>query len=470
MIPTKQVTIFPNNKPWVTKDLKGVLNKKKRTFYQGTVEERKQVNQEVKAAVRRAKQTYKNKVESKFAGGDFRTAWQGIKSMAGLTTSDSRNRSHIKLQGVSDDNLPNDMNRFFTRFETRDFSLDTADVRLSLYLCTDIVIDQETVGRYLKATKVNKSPGPDGICGRTLRFCADQLSGVFRDIFQSSVDTATVPTIWKTSTIIPIQKKTNPKELNDFRPVALTSLVMKTLEKIIKSLIMSATEQKLDPLQFAYRAGRGVDDAKLFILNKLYSHLEKSHAHARILFADFSSAFNLMQPYVLAKKLMTDFHLCDQLTAWIIDFLSFCPQSVSVNGHVSNVIVTNTGSPQGCVLSPLLYILYTDNCRSRYEDRFLVKFADDSALISLLSGSENDHGDVLQEFVNWCDDSYLELNVLKTKELIVDFRKKVRDAPKTVIHGQEVEIVSEYKYLGTIFDDKLKWDVNTCTVVKKCQQ
>ena len=73
-------------------------------------------------------------------------------------------------------------------------------------------------------------------------------------------------------------------------------------------------------------------------------------------------------------------------------------------------------------------IFYTlANFRSRYDDRYLVKYGDDSALISLLSGSHNNHGDALQDFVDWCDDSYLELNVLKIKELIVDFRKKVED-------------------------------------------
>lgn len=123
-----------------------------------------------------------------------------------------------------------------------------------------------------------------------------------------------------------------------------------------------------------------------------------------------------------------------------------------------------------CVLSPLLYILYTDNCRSSHDDRFLVKFADDSALISLFTGPENNHGDVLKDFIDWCDDSYLELNVQKTKELIVDFRKKNEDVPSTIIHGQEVDIVSKYKYLGTIFDDKLRWDENTDLVIKKCHQ
>ena len=85
---------------------------------------------------------------------------------------------------------------------------------------------------------------------------------------------------------------------------------MKTLEKIIKFLILAVTECNLDPLQFAYRSGRGGgDDAKPFILNTLYRHLEGPQTHARILFADFSSAFNTIQPHILANKLVSYFGL-----------------------------------------------------------------------------------------------------------------------------------------------------------------
>ena len=97
----------------------------------------------------------------------------------------------------------------------------------------------------------------------------------------------------------------------------------------------------------------------------------------------------------------------------------------------------------------LLYILhfstfyiYTDDCRSNHLNRFLVKFADDSALLSLLQGSEQYHGPALAEFVDWCDNSYLDLNVTKTKEMIVDFRRQKHSPGKTIIRSNEVEIVN----------------------------
>ena len=96
---------------------------------------------------------------------------------------------------------------------------------------------------------------------------------------------------------------------------------------------------------------------------------------------------------------------------------------MKVGSSLSDQIMTNIGSPQGCVLSPLLFILYTNNCSSPHPGRHLIKFADDTALVSLLQGDEQDHGPVLHEFLNWCEQSHLLLNTSKTKEMAIDFRR-----------------------------------------------
>lgn len=81
--------------------------------------------------------------------------------------------------------------------------------------------------------------------------------------------------MWKKSTVIPLPKSKNPTELNDFRPIALTSLVIKSFERILKDEITYMVQGKLNPLQFAYQEGKGVDDDKLCILDRVYKHLEK---------------------------------------------------------------------------------------------------------------------------------------------------------------------------------------------------
>ena len=151
--------------------------------------------------------------------------------MAAVNKVSAPRGSNVSLEGVADGALPNHMNSFFTLFETHDFSSHISDVEQSLMPDDNAVIDQDRVLGLFMHTGVNKCPGPDGICGRTLRFSAEQLSGVFQRLFQTSIDTCTIPDIWKLSTVILIPKKDNPKLPNDFRPIALTSLVRKTLEK-----------------------------------------------------------------------------------------------------------------------------------------------------------------------------------------------------------------------------------------------
>ncbi len=182
----------------------------------------------------------------------------------------------------------------------------------------------------------------------------------------------------------------------------------------MKEEIVMQTEQALNPLQFAYRAHRGVNDATITLLNLPYKHLEGSNTHARLLFIDFSSAFKTIQPHILAMRLLEHFKLSNNLVGWILAFLTNRTQMVKVNGILSDLLCLSTGSPQGCVLSPLLYIL------SKHPNSTILKFADDTVIVSLLHNNESGRGPVIEEFVTWCDESYLELNLIKTKDKILD--------------------------------------------------
>ncbi|KAK3510372.1 hypothetical protein QTP70_005671 [Hemibagrus guttatus] len=178
-------------------------------------------------------------------------------------------------------------------------------------------------------------------------------------------------------------------------------------------------------------------------------------------------------PHILARKLSSHFHLDNQLMLWIINFLTNQMQRVLFNDTFSGLLQTSTGSPQGCVLSTLLFILYTDDCRASQPNCHLVKFADDTVLLSLLSGPIQHHSSALQEFVEWCDSPCLQMNVERTKKTVVTFskkQKKLAAAVTTNIHERSVEIVKEYRYLGTIFDQLLRFTSNTEEILRKWQQ
>lgn len=279
-----------------------------------------------------------------------------------------------------------------------------------------------------------------------------------------------MPHLWKQSTIVPFAKSEHPTSINDFRPIALTSLVMKSFEKLIKAELLKATEHLIDPLQFAYRSKRGVQDATITLLNYIYKHLESSSNHVRLMFVDFSAAFNTIQPHLLIQRLMNIFGLEGSIVGWILDFLTCRTQRVRVNGQFSDLTVTSTGSPQGCVLSPLLYILYTNDRCSTFESRHILKFVDDTVIVSLLNSTDTSHGPVADYFFNWCEESFLSLNILKTKNMCIDFRRVQPSPDITVMDGQAVETVESCKYLGTILDNKLTFEKNTDSIYKKSQQ
>ncbi len=137
---------------------------------------------------------------------------------------------------------------------------------------------------------------------------------------------------------------------------------MKVFERLINNHICSSIPVTLDPLQFAYRPNKCTDDAISHVLHSSLTHIDsKNGNYVRLLFIDYSSAFNTKVPIELAVKL-TDVGLNSSLYDWIQDFLTSRPQVVKVGQFTSNSITLNVGAPQGCVLSPLLYSLYTQDC------------------------------------------------------------------------------------------------------------
>ena len=149
----------------------------------------------------------------------------------------------------------------------------------------------------------------------------------------------------------------------------------KCLERIILKNLLLQTEPKLDNHQFAYRKGRCTDDAILTYVNTVIEHLEKSNAYVRTLFIDFSSALNTIKPDIFIK-LLIDIGVSSSLCSFITDFLTDRKQRVRLCNILSGIITLNTGSPQGCVLSAFLFIIYTNLLKSSYNNISLVKYAD----------------------------------------------------------------------------------------------
>ena len=134
------------------------------------------------------------------------------------------------------------------------------------------------------------------------------------------------------------------------------------------------------------------------------------------------------------------------------------PQQVRVGAALSFVLVTNTGVSQGYVLSPVLFTICTSDCQAHGKDVLQIKFADETSLTGLVADSdETKYSEVVIELVDWCDEHFLELNVIKSEEMICRLPQGEGIGPSTdIIEDEEiVRKVVIYRYLGTIFVDQL---------------
>ncbi|KAI3352135.1 hypothetical protein L3Q82_020942, partial [Scortum barcoo] len=146
----------------------------------------------------------------------------------------------------------------------------------------------------------------------------------------------------------------------------------------------------------------GVDDAVIYLLQRSLSHLEDTGNTVRITFFDFSSAFNTIHPSLLRVKLERA-GTSDQLASWVTNYLIDRTQFVRLQDCVSDVVVCSTGAPQGTVLSPFLFTLYTSD---------------------FTQGNDCEYRKVIMDFVNWCELNHLQVNASKTKEMVIDFSRK----------------------------------------------
>uniref|UniRef100_A0A8B9GXH1 Reverse transcriptase domain-containing protein n=1 Tax=Astyanax mexicanus TaxID=7994 RepID=A0A8B9GXH1_ASTMX len=480
--PMRTVRCYPYNKPWVTQEVKAVLNRKKAAFRSKNREEMKAAQQEVKRCVRKAKDSYRRKVEQKLKENNMREVWEGVKTITGHS-------SKTRVAGGTMEEA-NRLNNFFNRFNQSTRPILSTTLQPSLPVSstppprlsssffppvsptpthTPSYISADQVRKQLRRLHPRKAAGPDKVSPRILKTCAAELGEPLQRIFNLSLQLGRVPTLWKTSCLVPVPKKNRPSELNDFRPVALTSHLMKTLERLFLCLLRPQVQHAQDCLQFAYRAGVGVEDAILYLLHRAHSHLDKGKSTVRILFLDFSSAFNTIQPLMLQDKL-DGMRVDPYLVAWIFSYLTDRPQYVRLKDITSDTVISSTGAPQGTVLAPLLFTLYTADFCYNSELCHIQKFADDTAIVGCIrDDNEEEYRTLVRDFAVWCHRNNLQLNTSKTKELVIDFgRSRPRSRP-VLIEGVEVEAVDSYKYLGLWLDSKLDWTCNSDHLYRKSQ-
>lgn len=177
----------------------------------------------------------------------------------------------------SDNHLFDTLNLFYGRFEQVPVIPPSTPDPLP---APPFTIYEEEVRSIFRGLKRNKAPGPDNICPTALYHCAAELAGVFANIFNTSLRQNSVSKCFKESIIIPVFKTKTISCLNDYRPNALTSAVMKSFERIVLSYLKTVTIPLMDPFQFAYRANRSVEDTVNLAIYHILNHLESANTYS----------------------------------------------------------------------------------------------------------------------------------------------------------------------------------------------
>ena len=297
---TRQVRVFSNNKPWLNREVRLLLKARNAAFHSGDELQYREARAKLKRGIRDAKAMYSQRIEQHLESSDTRQVWHGLRQITGQSNKNSL--------CSSSDFLAEQLNQFFSRFEveTGTTIIPAPTVHnTSLESTIDrqpLVLQISDVRRAFQNINIRKAAGPDGIMGRVVRGCAAELAGVFTDIFNLSLLQCSVPTCLKTSIIVPVPKQSAVVSPNDYRPVALTSVIMKCFERLVLDYIKASLPPSLDPWQFAYRRNRSTDDAVSFVLHTVLSHLEQQGNYVRLLFVGYNSAFNTILPNRLVFK------------------------------------------------------------------------------------------------------------------------------------------------------------------------
>lgn len=325
------------------------------------------------------------------------------------------------------------------------------------------LFDSTRVKWAINKFKPYKSPGPDQIAPVLLQKGIQVILPTLIHLFKASYALGYLPMAWRKVKVVFIPKagKKDPEQPKSYRPISLTSFLLKTMEKLIDLHIRvnHLSRQPLHCKQFAYQAGRSTVSA----LHHLVSKIENAIRYKEIAlaaFIDVEGAFD-NTGYDSIKAAADERHIEPESVDWILEMLE-CRIVSAQLGEEKIAIKTTRGCPQGGVLSPLLWSLVIDKLLTNLENQGyeVIGFADD--LVIIVRGKvDSILSDRLQVALNyatkWCRNANLNINPRKT--IIVPFTRRLKlSLREPVMDGVTIQFSEETKYLGVILDKKLLWN------------
>lgn len=431
------------------------------------------VRNQAKREIRRAIMTYEGEIAKQVKRNPkafFKYANSKCKTRATVAELENDNGEVTK----DDNEAAEVLNKFFsTVFTVEDKAkLPTGEERSISSLLEDITFTQQDVKHILSQLKANKSPGPDEIHPNVLKEGCVELAKPLYMLFRKSLDEGTVPDPWREGHVTPIYKKGAKCKPENYRPISLTPVVSKCMEKLIReALLKHMTENKfLSDMQHGFIPGRSCVTQLLQVLDKWTEILDDGGC-LDVIYLDFAKAFDTVPHQRLILKLRS-YGVTGKILRWIESFLTARKQRVNVRGSLSTWIAVLSGVPQGSVLGPMLFVCYINDLPDVVTS-MIYMYADDTKLIRRID--QDGDNKLLQmdldSVVNWAETWQMRFNASKCKVMhvkpnVISRTYIMKDGDQKV----QLEDSQAEKDLGVWLDSNLNFDGHIDRAIAKANQ
>lgn len=310
------------------------------------------------------------------------------------------------------------------------------------------------IAHAIKLAKTQKAPGPDDTYVEMLKLLNDDGIKLLTQLINKTYESGILPRDWLRSIFIPIPKKNGANKCSQFRLISLMSHTLKIVLKVIHQRIYRKCEQNISDEQFGFRQGLGTREA-LFCLTVLLQKCRDQSNDVYLCFIDYEKAFDRIKHTELIN-LLNNQGLDSRDITLIKSLYWEQSASIRIGDGVTSDIPVKRGVRQGCVLSPLLFNLYSEkvfqNALENLEDGIKVngkiinniRYADDTVIIA---NSPEGLQRLMDAITREGDALGLRINTDKTKTMVVS--KNPNLGVNINIYNKQIENVTKFKYLGS---------------------
>lgn len=452
--PKKKVQITSRDPPYMSPLVKILCRKKNCLIRKGRLKEAEMVSLRIKSAI------YQN-CSSKRGRANTKEWWNYIRHHTGRSSKGS----HWQLFNASD------FNKYYSKVcRTDNYQKPSVP---NINECDYPEFNILEVYSVLRQQK-RSAPGIDGLPHWIYSEFAEFIAEPLTNIVNACIRKGVFPNCLKLSKVIPLPKTNNPDKVSDYRPVSLTPIISRIIERLLYNKFLKPIyANNLSKRQHGFRPQGSTSNTLIAVQNHIANFQQLGYNYVRVFSLDLSKAFDKLPHNIILTAYSTlEPHLHPNVLSVIMDFHFGRSQLVEYKGEKSDIETTNCGCPQGGVNSPVSY-----NLSVRELDVFcyvqseLEGFADDNYVVCAgfydkTSKLFLDHAEIEIQFVkDFFSRKGLILNEAKSKEIIIKFDNVGKLVNLKPVIG--IPQVSEFKALGILVDDKISFEAHIDSIVKR---